>query len=100
MQILDLSDVVFFCVVEYFQQIVRLISDCEMFPFLWFECVFSQKHRVVVGLANIGFPVALSIIEGINEFFEGFEVVEDFGVFGDEIIDLFGFCFDAIQFRD
>ena len=97
MQILDLSDVVFLCVIEYFQQIVRLISDCEMLPFLWLKCVFSQEHGVVVGLANIGFPVALSIIERINEFFEGFEVVE---VFGDEIIDLFGFCFDAIQFRD
>ena len=100
MQVLDLPDVVFLCVVEYFQQIVRLISNGEMLPLLRLKNVFSKKHRVIIWLTNIWFPVALLIIKGIYELFESFKIVENLSVFGNEIIDLFSFCFNAIQLRD
>ena len=100
MQILDFSDVVFLCVVEDLQQVVWLVANSQVFPFLGLEGVFCEEHWIVVGTADIGLPVALGIVEGVDEFFESFQVIQYFSILRDEVVNLLGLCLNAIEFGD
>jgi hypothetical protein len=97
---LDLSDVVLLGVVEDLQQVVWLVPDGEVFSLFRLEGVFGQEHWVVVGTAHVGLPVPLGIVEGVDELFESFEVIQYLRILRDEVVDLLCFCLNAVEFGD
>jgi hypothetical protein len=98
-QVLDLPDVVFLSVVEDLQQVVGLVLDGQVLSLFRLKGVFSEEHGIVVGLSHVRFPVSLWVVEGIDEIFESLQVIEDFSVLGDQVINLLCFGLDAVEFR-
>lgn len=63
MEVLDLPDVVFLCVVEDLKQVFRLVLDCQVLTLLRLEDVLGEEHRLFSGFANIGLPISISIVK-------------------------------------
>lgn len=96
MQILDLANIVLLSVIKNLQKIVRLITDCQQFALFRLKRIFSKEGGIIAGPPYVRLPISLLIVEGINEFFESLEIVEDLSVFGNEVIDLLSFCLNSI----
>lgn len=76
-----------------------LVLDGQIFSLLRLKGIFGEEHWVIVCFSYIGLPVSLRVVEGVYEVFVGLEVVENFSVLGDEVIDLLSFCLETIQLR-
>lgn len=76
---------------------MRLVPDGQVLSLLWLKGVLGEEHRVVVGLPDVGLPVALRVVEGVDEVLVGLEVVEHFGVLGDQVVHLFSLRLETVQ---
>lgn len=97
MQVLDLTDIVLLCVIEDLQEIVGLITDRKVFSLLRLQDIFSEEHRIVIGTTHIRLPIAFRVVKGVDELLESLEVIEDFRILRDEVIDLLRLSFNAVE---
>jgi hypothetical protein len=77
-----------------------LVSDCQVLDLLRQQRVFSEKHGLLSCFTDIGLPVTVRVIEGINKLFISFEVVQGLSVFRNEVVYLLVLCFEGVEFGD